>query len=259
MDLAHGFVGRELMDPSNVMHPGAGQSSLHLGGVDNSLAFLQEIEASASTPGLKEGEVDLGTTIMAVAYDGGVVMGADSRTSTGSYIANRVTNKVTRIDEQIYVCRSGSAADTQAISDYVKYFLDNHRMEYGQAPKVATAASLFQQLCYNNKSMLMAAIVVAGWDKVKGGQVYSIPLGGALVPEKFTIGGSGSSYIYGFCDSYYQPNMTREQTEEFVVKAISHAMGRDGSSGGCVRLVTIHEGGVDRKFFPGNKLPFGPL
>jgi len=132
-------------------------------------------------------------------------------------------------------------------------------MEYGDAPKVATAASLFQQLCYQNKSGLMAAIVVAGWDKQKGGQVYSIPLGGALMPEKFTIGGSGSSYIYGFVDSYYKPNMTREETEEFVVKAISHAMGRDGSSGGCIRLVTIHEGGVDRKFFPGNKLPFGPL
>eukprot|EP00965_Chrysotila_dentata_P222576 6193060-Pleurochrysis_carterae.AAC.2 len=64
---------------------------------------------------------------MAVTYEGGVILGADSRTSTGVYIANRVTNKVTKIDEKIYVCRSGSAADTQAISDYARYFLDNHR------------------------------------------------------------------------------------------------------------------------------------
>ena len=83
-------------------------------------------------------------------------------------------------------------------------------MEYGDAPKVATAASLFQQLCYQNKSGLMAAIVVAGWDKQKGGQVYSIPLGGALMPEKFTIGGSGSSYIYGFVDSYRSEEHTSE-------------------------------------------------
>ncbi|CAD7064454.1 unnamed protein product [Tilletia caries] len=35
---------------------------------------------------LKEGEVDLGTSIMAVAYDEGVIIGADSRTTMGSYI-----------------------------------------------------------------------------------------------------------------------------------------------------------------------------
>ena len=51
---------------------------------------------------------------MAVAFEGGVVVGADSRTTTGSYIANRVTDKLTYLHERIYCCRSGSAADTQA-------------------------------------------------------------------------------------------------------------------------------------------------
>jgi 20S proteasome alpha/beta subunit len=56
---------------------------------------------------------DLGTTIMAVEFDGGVVIGADSRTSAGAYIVNRVTDKLTKVHERIYCCRSGSAADTQ--------------------------------------------------------------------------------------------------------------------------------------------------
>ena len=47
---------------------------------------------------------------MAVAFDGGVIMGADSRTSTGSYVANRVSDKITQLHDRIYVCRSGSAA-----------------------------------------------------------------------------------------------------------------------------------------------------
>ena len=41
-----------------------------------------------------------------------------------SYIANRVTDKLTPITDKIYCCRSGSAADTQAIADIVKYQLD---------------------------------------------------------------------------------------------------------------------------------------
>lgn len=67
------------------------------------------------------------TTIMACTYDGGVIMGADSRTSTGTYVANRVSDKITALHDYIYACRSGSAADTQAISDYVRYFLSSHR------------------------------------------------------------------------------------------------------------------------------------
>ena len=47
--------------------------------------------------GKASGEVSLGTTIMAVSFDGGVVVGADSRTSTGSYVANRVSDKLTPV------------------------------------------------------------------------------------------------------------------------------------------------------------------
>ena len=53
-----------------------------------------------------------------------------------------------------------------------------------------------------------------------------------------------------------RPNMTREECENFVHKALSHAMARDGSSGGVIRTVTIDKDGVTRNFIPGNQLPF---
>ena len=49
--------------------------------------------------------VALGTTIMAVASDGGVVLGADSRTSSGAYVANRVQDKITPLADNVYMCR----------------------------------------------------------------------------------------------------------------------------------------------------------
>lgn len=36
-----------------------------------------------------------GTTIIAVTFDGGVVIGADSRVSTGTYVSNRASDKIT--------------------------------------------------------------------------------------------------------------------------------------------------------------------
>jgi 20S proteasome subunit beta 1 len=173
----------------------------------------------------------MGTSIMAVAFDGGVVMGADSRTTTGSYIANRVSDKITPITPRVYCCRSGSAADTQIISDYVRYYAAMHSVELGSEPLVGTAARLFRQICYQNKANLMAGIIVGGFDEQKGGQVYTIPLGGAMVRQPFSIGGSGSSYIYGFCDANFTEGMSREDCIDFVTKGLALASARDGSSG----------------------------
>lgn len=38
--------------------------------------------------------------------------------------------------------------------------------------------------------------------------------------------------------------MTKEEAQQFVRKAISHAMARDGSSGGVIRMVVIDKTGV---------------
>lgn len=206
----------------------------------------------------RDGEHRMGTTIMAMSYAGGVVMGADSRTSTGNYVANRVSDKLTSVAERIYCCRSGSAADTQAVSDIVRYYLDSHTMELGKAPLVKTAAALFQEICYNNKDRLQASIICAGWDAKDGGSVYALPLGGAMVKQDWAIGGSGSTYVYGFVDANYKRNMTREECLEFTAKAISLAMARDGSSGGVVRLASIDESGVQRHYIPGDRLPYMP-
>jgi hypothetical protein len=81
-----------------------------------------------------------------VQFNGGMVLGADSRTTTGSYIANRVTDKLTPIHDYIFCCRSGSAADTQAVADAVTYQLGFHSIELNVPPLVHTAASLFKAM-----------------------------------------------------------------------------------------------------------------
>ncbi|CAE6485582.1 unnamed protein product [Rhizoctonia solani] len=204
---------------------------------------------------LKKGEVNLGTSIMAVQFKGGVVIGADSRTTMGSYIANRVTDKLTHVHDRIYCCRSGSAADTQAVADIVHYYLQMYEQQYSERPTVHTAATLFQRLCYENKDNLSAGIIVAGWDKAVGPSVYNIPVGGGLFRQPWAIGGSGSTYVYGYCDATYRDGWGRDETINFVKNTLALAMSRDGSSGGTIRMCVITEDGVERHFIPGNELP----
>lgn len=65
-----------------------------------------------------EAAPDTGTTIVAVTYAEGVVLGADSRVSTGNYVSNRASDKLTPLHDSIWLLRSGSAADTQLVADY---------------------------------------------------------------------------------------------------------------------------------------------
>lgn len=199
---------------------------------------------------LKKGEVSLGTSIMAVKFKGGVLLGADSRTTTGTYVANRVTDKLTQIKDKIWCCRSGSAADTQAVADIVKQHLELYEMTNSTKASPHLAASLFQEMCYNNKDGLTAGIICAGYDdEAECGRVYSVPLGGSLHEHEYTIAGSGSVFIYGYCDQHFKKDFTKEEAVQFVKTALSEAMRWDGSSGGVIRMVLLTKEGIERLLF----------
>ena len=102
-------------------------------------------------------------------------------------------------------------------------------MSTGQSPQVKTAAHLTKSIVYNNREQLSAGLIVAGYDKVKGGQVslwiqflnnfkfktkfkvYVVPLGGMIFRKSIITGGSGSIYIMGFLDANYREGMTKEE------------------------------------------------
>ena len=56
--------------------------------------------------------------------------------------------------------------------------------------------------------------------------------------------------------------MSKDECLTFVRAALSHAMARDGSSGGVIRTVVIDKDGCSRSFIAGDKLPYmlaGPV
>ena len=47
-------------------------------------------------------------------------------------------------------------------------------------------------------------------------QVYVVSLGGMLISQPVTIAGSGSTYVYGYVDAKYKPNMSKEECLHFA-------------------------------------------
>ncbi|CAD25864.1 PROTEASOME B-TYPE SUBUNIT DELTA CHAIN [Encephalitozoon cuniculi GB-M1] len=192
-----------------------------------------------------------GTTIIAIKYDDGVLIGADSRTSMGAYVSSRVTDKLTQITDKIFVCRSGSSADTQMISSYLRMYLSMYSQLEDSIPQVQRAAALASKIIYENPSLL-AGLIVAGYDDKP--RVFNISLGGSLTERDWAIGGSGSAFIYGYCDVNWRSGMSLEEGIRFVRNAVSCAINRDNASGGCIRMSAISRTGVQRYFYPGDKV-----
>uniref|UniRef100_A0A914UZA1 Proteasome subunit beta n=1 Tax=Plectus sambesii TaxID=2011161 RepID=A0A914UZA1_9BILA len=211
------------------------------------MAELPKLEAVPSLGYYPQQPVSCGTTLIAVECEGGVVLGTDSRTSVGSYISSRVTDKITPVTEKLFVCRSGSAADTQAITDIVKYYISVHEIGEKEKITVYRAAQIFRQFCYEYRDDMSASVIVAGYDEVEGAQLYAIPIGGFVVRQRCAASGSGSTFVNGFLDSQWKPGMSIAEAEEFVINAVALATMRDGSSGGVIRIGTLTKDGMQRK------------
>jgi len=102
-----------------------------------------------------------------------------------------------------------------------------------------------------------AGMIIAGYDHRHGGQVYSIPLGGSLHKQSYAIGGSGSTYIYGYCDANWKENMTEEEGVSFVKGSLREAIKWDGSSGGVIRMVVLTAKGAQRHLYLPDSGPYG--
>lgn len=196
-----------------------------------------------------------GTTTIAAVYgdgpeDGGVVLCADGRTSMGPFVCNPSANKLTKLTDTIYCCRSGHSADTQMLADHVASYLRRQEITLGHPVPVETAARLFQQFSHANRFNIVAGILVAGWDPVRGGQCYNIHLGGAKVKGDYVASGSGSTYIHTLYDREWKEGMTKDETKQFLLKLCAHAKSRDGHSGGNMRTLIINKDGKYDELHP---------
>ena len=132
-------------------------------------------------------------------------------------------------------------------------FLEAGGGDTGDSPRELQIAKIFLPFFFFFlvlfPSIHRAGLIIAGWDERHGGQVYSIPIGGSLHKQAYAIGGSGSTYIYGFCDANWEEAMDQEDAVDFVKDALREAIKWDGSSGGVIRMVVMTARGAERHLY----------
>lgn len=210
-------------------------------------------------------QVDLGTTLVAVRYNQGVVVAADSRTSVGTYVSNRYAHKLAPITRHCMVLRSGSAADTQHVATACRDFVRARKLRFGGNEMTVTHIAHWMQQAVRQQPAGQVSLLVAGYDEEQCvGCIFSVALSGALQEEgEFCAAGSGSVFILGFLDheihhrqqvkergtdsdetTTNRSNLTETRAIELCQRAIALAAQRDGSSGGVARLAVINRDGT---------------
>lgn len=200
--------------------------------------------------------VDLGTTLVAIKFDGGVVVGADTRTSQGTMVSHRYAHKIVPVTNAVVIARSGSAADTQQLAETARWFNEMESIKYGSVLTVSKTAHFLRYQVYgDNERVGVVSLLVAGFDGKP--RIYSISQSGALLEEEgaFSVAGSGSTFILGHLDQTLRDceNLDEDAALQLCQQAIRLAAYRDGSSGGLIRLhVITSDGRREITVFPDN-------
>lgn len=217
--------------------------------------------------------IDLGTTIVAIQYKDGVVMGADTRTSvSGSYVSHRYATKLVPVTDSCVIGRSGSSAETQVIAQSLIDYNRDRFLRYDGTSQLSVAQVAawlrYQMVSGGDSGGSVISLLIAGYNTATNTpEIYSLAPSGALLTESnFAVAGSGSAYIIGHLDDYFrqlqrhhhqqQHQNTENQQQkssllleegdaiELCHRVVQLAINRDGSSGGVIRLCVINQQGI---------------
>ena len=154
-----------------------------------------------------------GTTIVAAACDGGVVMAGDRRATAGNMISQRDIEKVFRSDD--YSC-IGIAGVAGIGIDLVRLFqveLEHYEKLEGRTLSMEGKANRLASLVKANLGGAMQGLVVvplfAGYDEEAGiGRIFSYDVAGGRYEEHRFYGiGSGSIFARGSLKKLYRDGM----------------------------------------------------
>lgn len=193
-----------------------------------------------------------GTTIAGVLFDGGVVLGADTRATDGTTVADKNCEKIHYIASNMYCCGAGTAADTESTTALISSQLELHRQatERERVPVVA-AVSLLKNMLFRYQGHVSAALVLGGVDELSGPSLYTVFPHGSVDRLPYVTMGSGSLAAMAVFESGWREGLDEEQAKKLVCDGISAGIWNDLGSGSNVDLCVIKDGGGTVEYLRG--------
>jgi proteasome beta subunit len=175
------------------------------------------------------------TTVIAVRYNGGVVMVGD-RQATANYIASRDVRKIEAADHSTAIAISGSAARGLEFIRMAQLSFEHYEKMTDTALSLEGKANYLSPIIQRNNltSPLLVIPLLAGWDVASQvGRIFEYDgAGGCYERFDFSTIGAGTPFAEGTLRLGFSADLDRDAAIELGALAIYEAGDNDPSTGG---------------------------
>src|SRR4030043_1162592 len=185
-----------------------------------------------------------GATTIGVAFKDGVILASEKRVSYGYLVVSRGGKKVFKITDTIGVACAGLVSDMQVLAREAEAYSKLFDLDIGRPISVRSAAKLMSNLLFNRRlAPLITQTIVGGVDE-EGPSLYSLDPLGSVLPDKFTVVGSGTEIAMGVVEEGFKDNMDADEAKNLVVRAMKSAVSRDIMSGDGIDFLIKTKDGI---------------
>jgi proteasome beta subunit len=187
-----------------------------------------------------------GTTVVAVKYDGGVVMAGDRRATSGNFISHRTMEKVFPADRWSGVAIAGAAGPAIEMVKLFQLQLEHYEKVEGQPLSLDGKANQLSMMVRSHLPAAMQGLVVvpifAGYDRLRGrGRLFAFDVTGGRYEEgDHTASGSGSLHARTVIKLGYRADQDADRAVDLVLEALFQAADDDSATGGPDALRGIY-------------------
>jgi proteasome beta subunit len=188
-----------------------------------------------------------GATTIGVTFKDGVILASEKRVSYGYLVVSKTGKKVFKITDLIGAACAGLVSDMQVLIREVEAYVNLFTFDAGRPISVRSTAKLMSNLLFNRRlGPLITQTIVGGIDD-EGPSLYSLDPLGSVLPDKYTVVGSGTEIAIGVIEDGYKENMSAQEAKELVVKAMKSAISRDIMSGDGTDFLIITKDGIQEE------------
>jgi proteasome beta subunit len=179
-----------------------------------------------------------GTTVLALKFEGGVVMAGDRRATEGFTIADEKIEKVFPADDYSAVAIAGAAGQATEIVKLFQTELEHYEKVQGDRLSLEGKANRLAQMIRQNFPMALQGLVVVplfgGYDERRGqGRLFRYDAtGGRWEEEDFLATGSGGKPAKATLKKRWRAGLTRHEAVRIGVEALRDASEEDVATGG---------------------------
>ena len=206
--------------------------------------YEPELDGFETVEGPEESVNKTGTTTVGIATEDGVAIATDMRASLGGrFVSNKDVQKVEQIHPTAALTLVGSVGGAQSFIRTLRAeasLYETRRGEPMDIPALATLAGNFAR-----GGPFRAIRPILGGVDADDSHVYSLDPAGGVMPDDYTVTGSGTQIATGVLESNYEPGLSAEDAASLGARAVEAAVERDTGSGNGVSLATVTDEGVD--------------